>query len=228
MGRGRRSTAWRRWVIGLGLLALASMGCSPSTLWFLMRGDDKKPPEVPLPAKEGKKEVTVAILASAAPTLGADPAFAGTERELAVLVGQRMAEETKDDRRPIRVIDQAKIEHFKATAPQDWRVMDPAAVGKKLGADYVLDLTLESMSIFQPEYGREFYQGRATGTVAVYDTDKPGQKLQDYPLLSVGEQRSTAALTPAGYRKWFVTKVATEIANRHVPHVAVRDLPPLQ
>jgi hypothetical protein len=228
MGRRQRSAAWRRWVIGLGLLGFASMGCSPSTLWFLMRGDDKRAPEVPLPCKEGKKEVTVAILANAAPTLGMDPAFAGVERELALLVGQRMAEETKEDRRPIRVIESGKVEKFKGTSGQDWRVMDPAAIGKKLGADYVIDLTLESMSIYQPEFGREFYQGRANVQVAVYDTDKPGQKYQDYIHPSIGEQKSTAALSPAGYRKWFVNEVAAELAHRHIPHVAVRKLPPIQ
>jgi hypothetical protein len=227
MGRGQRSKAWQKWAVLTGLLALTGMGCSASTLGFLFR-DDKRPPEIPLPAKEGKKQVTVAILANASPTLSADPAFAGVERELAALLGQRLAEETKDDRRPIQVIEPSKVEHFKATSAQDWRVMDPAAVGKKLGADYVLDLTLESMSIYQPEYGREFYQGRATGQVTVYDTDKPGQKFQDYPLLSMGEQRSTAAVTPAGYRKFFIEKVAREIAHRHIPHETVRELPPIQ
>jgi hypothetical protein len=228
MGRGQRSAAWRRWVIGLGLLAFASMGCSPSTLWFLMRGDDKREPIHPLPCKEDKKEVTVAILSSASPTLGMDPYFAGAESELAALIGQVMAAETKEDRRPIRVIEQSKMEQFKKSPGQDWRTMNPAAIGKKVGADYVIDLTLNSMSIYQPEFGREFYQGRAQLQVVVWDADKPDAPYQDYFHPAIGQQESTAVLSPAGYRKKFITKVATEVAHRHIPHVAVRELPPIQ
>jgi hypothetical protein len=231
MGRGQRSTAWRRWVIGLGFLAAASMGCSPSTLWFLMRGDDKRDPAIPLPAKEGKSEVTVAVLANADPMLGMDPYFAGSERELAALIGQRMAEETKDARRPIRVIDPARVEGLKGTLGQDWRTLNAAgmaAFAKKLGADYVIDLTLSSMSIFQPEFGREFYQGRAQLQVTVWDADKTDAPYESYHHSSIGEQKSTAALNPAGYRTWFIKEVATEIAYRHIPHIAVRKLPPIQ
>jgi hypothetical protein len=215
-------------VIGLGLLAFASMGCSPSTLWFLMRGDDKREPISPLPCKDGKDAVTVAILASASPTVGMDPYFAGAERELATLIGQRMTEETKTDRRPIRVIDQAKVEKLKHTPGQDWRTMKPAVMGKKLEADYVIDLTLNSMSIFQPEFGREFYQGRAQLQVVVWDVDKPDAPYQDYFHPPIGEQESTATLSPAGYRKRFISKVATDVAHRHIPHVATRELPPVQ
>ena len=223
MSRGFRS----RWVLGLGLLAVVSMGCSPSTLWFLMRGDDKQDPAIPLPCKDGKSEVTVALLASAAPGVGMDPAFAGAERELVTLIGQRMAGETREDRRPIKVIDPGKVERFKSSTP-NWRTMNPAAIGQKLGADYVIDLTLNSVSIYQPEYGRELYQGRANLQVVVYDTEKPDAVYQDYIHPSIGEQKSTAVLSPPGYRKYFLTRVATEVAHRHIPHVATRKLPPLQ
>ena len=38
-----------------------------------------------------------------------------------------MAEETKKDRRPIKVINQSAVDKFKASAGQDWRTMNPAA-----------------------------------------------------------------------------------------------------
>ena len=191
MGRGQRSTAWRRWVIGLGLLAFASMGCSPGMLGFLLR-DDKREPMHPLPCKEGKDEVTVAVFSWAAPTVGMDPSFAGAERELATLIGQRMAAETREDRRPIRVIDQSKLEKVKRQSGQDPRTMNVAAAGKELGADYVIDLTLNSVSIFQPEFGREFYQGRAQLQVVVWDTDKSDAPYQDYFHPSMNGQAKLA------------------------------------
>src|SRR4051794_32416987 len=98
-----RVVTTRRALLAGGLLAFAGMGGNPATLYFLMRGDDKVKPEIPLPVKEGKKEVTVVILANGSPSLGYD--FAGAERELAALTAQKMMIETKEDKHPIRVIE---------------------------------------------------------------------------------------------------------------------------
>ena len=217
-----RAITTRRALLAGGLLAFAGMGCNPATLYFLMRGDDKKKPEIPLPAKEGKKEVTVAILTNGSPSLGYD--FAGAERELAALIAKRMMEDTKEDKHPIRVIEQAKVDRFKASNPA-WQTVSGGAVGKQLGADYVIDLTLTTMSMYQPEYGKEFYQGRASLQVVVYDTAAPDKPLQDYVHNSAQEQQSTAAVSPAGYRRWFIDRVATEVAYRHIPHVTATNFP---
>jgi hypothetical protein len=212
----------RRALLVGGLVAFAGMGCNPATLYFLMRGDDKVKPEIPLPAKEGKKEVTVVILANGSPSLSYD--FAGAERELVALVAQKMMTETKEDKHPIRVIEQAKVDKFKAANPS-WQTLSGGAVGKQLGADYVIDLTLTSMSMYQPEYGKEFYQGRASLQVVVYDTATPDKPLQDYVHNSMEEPRSTAADSPAGYRRRYIAKVAQEVAYRHIPHVTASHLP---
>lgn len=217
-----RVVTTRRGLLVGGVLAFAGLGCSPSTLWFLMRGDDKVKPEIPLPAKDGKKEVTVAILANGSPSLGYD--FAGAERELAALVAQKMMAETKEDKHPIRVIEQAKVDKFKASNPT-WQTMTGGTVGKQLGADYIIDLTLTSMSMYQPEYGKELYQGRASIQVVVYDTATPDKPLQDYPHNSMEEPQSTAADSPTGYRRKFIGRVAQEIAYRHIPHVTASHFP---
>jgi len=212
----------RRLVLAGGLAAFAAMGCNPATLYFLMRGDDKVQPNIPLPAKDGKKEVTVAILANGSPSLSYD--FAGAERELVALAAQQMMTETKEDKHPIRVIEQGKVDKFKAANP-NWKTLSGGAVGKQLGADYVIDLTLTSMSMYQPEYGQEFFQGRASLQVVVYDTATPDKPLRDYVHNSMEEPKSTAADSPAGYRRSFVAKVAQEVAYRHIPHVAASRFP---
>jgi hypothetical protein len=187
-----------------------------------MRGDDKVKPEIPLPAKDGKKEVTVVILANGSPGLAYD--FAGAERELVALVAQRMMMEMKEDKHPIRVIEQGKVDKFKASNP-NWKTMSGGAVGKALGADYVIDLTLTSMSMYQPEYGKEFFQGRASVQVVVYDTATPDKPLRDYIHNAMEQPESTASRSPAGYRKWFIEKVAEEVAYRHIPHVTASHIP---
>lgn len=218
----RAKIIWQRRAILGGLLALLATGCTPGALGYLL-SDDKRQPEIPLPAKAGKEVVTVAILASASPTLGID--FAGAERELAALIGKRMSDETAKNDVPIKIVEASKVQRLKSAPGRDWRTANPAALGKELGADYVLDLTLTGMSMYQPEYGHEFYQGRASLQVVVYDTDKPDSPLQDYVHNTMTPEKSTAAVTPSFFRRTFVSQVATEVAHRHIPHLAVQDFP---
>ena len=96
-----------------------------------------------------------------------DPYFAGAERELATLIGQRMAAETKEDQ-PADPGDRAGQGGEGQEDPGPGLADDEPGGGRQeVGADYVIDLTLNSMSIYQPEYGREFFQGRAQLQVVV-------------------------------------------------------------
>lgn len=217
-----RVVTTRRAVLAGGLLAFTAMGCSPTSLAWLLQGNDKKPPEIALPAKDGKKEVTVVILANGSPTLGYD--FTGAERELAGLVAKKMMEETKGEKHPIRVVEQAKVDKFKTTNP-NWKTLSGGTIGKQLGADYVIDMTLTAMSMYQPEYGKELYQGRATIQAVVYDTASPDKPLQDYVHNSMEEPQSTAGVSPSGYRRHFIGKVAQELAYRHIPHMSGTSFP---
>jgi hypothetical protein len=208
-----------------GLMAFAGMGCTPATLWFLAGGADKKePPPMPLTAKDGKKPITVAIVATAAPGLGVD--CAGVERELAIAIGKRMAAETKEDRHPVQIVDQSKVQSARNKTGGSWQ--EPTALGKQVGADYVLDITLTSMNMLPAEYGGEMYEGRGSLNVAVYDTTQPGKKLYEYVHNATAPTKSTGAVNAAFYRQFFVERMANDVAYRHVEHPPVRELPPLQ
>lgn len=219
----RRRLTWAALTL---LTVLSSLGCSLSTLGYIFSGDGTVQPITPLPAKKGKDAVTVAILANADPTLGMDPAFAGAERELVALIGKKMAEGTVKEDHPVKVVEASKIEKLRAKAGGGWQ--NPAALGQQVGADYVIDLTLKSMSIYQPEYGREFFQGRANVQVVVYDTEKPDDVYQEYYHNEIAPQKSTAGASPAGYRLMFLNQLGQSIAFRHIPHVSTRQLPPVQ
>jgi len=206
-----------KWSILLGLLALAGAGCSPGTLGFLLR-DTKVKPEYPLPPKEGKKEIVVLVMVSKSASLAADPMFATVDGELAGLINRNLMTDTKDDKHPIVCVEQAKLQNFKSSSRRDWRAMSPAAIGQELGADYVIDINLNSMSIFQAEFAREFCQGRATADITVYDTAQPDKILQNFPHNSMQQAKSVASMPPQHYRRWFTERLARELAWRHIPH----------
>jgi hypothetical protein len=222
MGRTRTLT----YALVVVMAAPAAIGCGPGTLWHLFGGGkDKIEPDQPLPAKDGKKDVTVAILSSASPGLGID--FAGVDRELALMVGRKLVEESKEEKVKFVVIDQPKVDKYLSTHP-NWKVASPGRIAKDLGADYLIDMSVQSLSMFQPDYGREAYSGRSTVQVAVYDADAPDSPLREYVQVSSAPAKDTASGPPAQYRQWFLNRVATEIAWRHIPHGPQRELGPLK
>ena len=225
MGQSKRTLRWGHYAVMLGLVTLASIGCTPATIWHLASGDRKKPAEYPLPAKGEKKTVTVAILPTAAPTLGVD--FAGVDREITTILARRLVEESKDDRRPIQVIEQSKVDKFLSSNP-NWKVMSPGLIGKQLGADYLLDINVDSITLFGSQYGREAYSGRAQIKVLVYDTDTPDSPMREYVHTSSAPAKDANGSSPSQYRQWFVERISVELAFRHVAHATEHELGPLK
>ena len=215
----------RRALLAAGLAGLgtvAGVGCSnpAASMYFLFRGDEKVPAEHPLPVKGEKKEVVVAFLTSASGTLPMD--FAGVDRDLGTLVGKAMTEATKDDKVVVRVIDPAKVDKAKAAPGRDWRTVPPGELGRQVGADYIIDLTVTGMGIYQPEFGKEYFSGKADVAVNVYDCAAKEGVYRQYTHTSKYPTKSTEGVTPAGYRQAFLQRLANEVAWRHVPHVADR------
>ncbi|OWK38452.1 hypothetical protein [Fimbriiglobus ruber] len=222
MGRVQRSKAWHRWVIGLGVLAFASMGCSPSTLWFMAGGSERKQnAEYPLPPKDGKKDITVLILSTASPTLGVE--FAGADREIAALIGKKMMDQSKDGKHPVKVIEQSKLQRFK-NSHNNWQTLGTASIGKQLGADYVIEFNLEAISMFQAEFAREFCQGRAAMTVTVFDVDSPEAPKYTYPYNPQLPEKDVLSFPPAHYRQFMIDRFATELSWKNIPHVGGNEI----
>lgn len=210
----------------LALAVAAGAGCTPAALSILTSGDQKKPPEHPLPVKGDKKEVTVAVLPSADPGVGGE--FIGVERELARLLGKKLAEGTKDAKKvkPIKVIELSKVEKYTSDHPM-WQVSSAGKVGQALGADYLLDMRVNSISMYDPAMSREAYVGQATITVAVYDSDDPDRPMMEYVHPSHQPAKDTN-VPPSQYRQLFLDRLATELSWRHVPHVSERELGPIK
>jgi hypothetical protein len=189
-------------------------GCTPaSTLYFLFRGDGKQPAEYPLTPKEGKNSVSVAVLVTA-PAAGWE--FAAIDRELATAVARKFTELTKDGKAPIKVLDPAKIDKFKATTP-DWKALSSAELGKQLGADYVIDVTLANMTLYEPGTGKLMYMGTATVEATATDA-ATGKVLGSYYANPRLDSRPAGDIPPAQYKSKLVERMADEISWKHVAH----------
>ncbi|MBI1832749.1 MAG: hypothetical protein HYR84_15010 [Planctomycetes bacterium] len=164
-----------RWVLVLLFgAAWLSIGCSPQTLsMFLMPfTDNNVAPEHKLFADS--KEITLAILSNFG-RLEARSDAHGSEVELAELTMAALKKRCADNKHRIKFIADAQVRSQVAKLRQQTGG-EPSAVevGKNLKADYVLELTIDSFSLYEKIAFPPMYHGRANLAINLYKTDAKG------------------------------------------------------
>ncbi|MDB5305906.1 MAG: hypothetical protein JWO38_108 [Gemmataceae bacterium] len=217
---------WARRAVWATLVAVLTIGCSPlTTIAFLFRKDEKVPAEYPLRPKEGpkrEKDQEIVVLVICGVNNSRVPVeFAGMDRELAQIIAKKLAEEAKENKEKLTVVAAAKLESFKAANP-NWKSMRPAAIGKRLGADVVLDVSLGNINIYQPGSGNQFYQGRANVDVSVYDTtDTSGTSKGQYvhPFAYPKTEINPVENQPVSlFKQQFVEHLARDLVRKHLDY----------
>ena len=224
-----RSSAgkWARRAVWGALVAVAGIGCNPlNVIGFMFARDEKVPAPHPLAfAKDGpkkdKEEVVVVVLTQAAH--GGNPQFATVDRDLAGKIAKQLPEQAKENNKDkklkMRVISPTQVDKFKMSNPR-WKDMSRGEIGQKLGADYVIEIYLEKMRLFQPNTQNAIYEGRAEVSVSIYEVGAEGGDFKDkyefsfvYPK---GGGRDAAALPESEFKKLFLENLTSEIVRHHV------------
>jgi hypothetical protein len=217
---------WARRLVWGGLIVVMALGCSPlSMIGFMFGHEDKVPAPYPLEfskdnPKKGKDEVVVLLL----PHLmqGTDRSLSNADRDLASELAHVLPDMAKDnkDKKKIRALSTTQVDKFKIANP-NWKAMNPAEVGQKLGADFVLDIELDHMRLYQPNTGQEkIYEGRAEVRVNIYEVGVEGG-VRDYAFTFSYPKntiRSGDAIGEHEFKKEYFANLAAEIAERHVDH----------
>lgn len=217
---------WAKRAVWLTLAAVLAIGCNPiTTLGFIFHRDTKMPAEYALRPKEGEKhekdiDFTVLVLCNQGPTMPFE--FAQADRQLAELIGKKLADEAKANKDKITVVPITRVDQFKF-ANQNWKYMRPTAIGRKLGADCVLDVTLASVNLYQPNSGNRIYEGRAEVQVDVYDVlakdGNPPKHHYDYLFANSRLRMVDASEMPINqFRQAFLDRLAYDLALRHADH----------
>jgi len=224
-----KSGKWARRAVWATFAAVLTIGCNPlTTIAFIFHRDDKVAAAYPLPVKEdetsGKKkeEVKVAVFCGFGQTPPIE--FATADRELVTAIVKRCPDILKEagSKEKIVFVPTADVDKFKSANP-NWRAMHPSAWGKKLGADYVMEITLAGLQIYQPRSSNQIYEGRAEVTVDVYDVAQAGAAPKhnythaySYPK---GMVRSVDAIPSASqFRQMYLDNLAAELILKHVEH----------
>ena len=159
----------------LAALMAAGAGCDLATLSYFLT------PEQPLPAKMKhlasksslKSEPKVVILTYTRPD-GVQLDFIHADRQIAELLGKNLQQFAEGMEEKVALLPQRRVEEFKNANPE-WRQMGMAAVGRKLEADYVIYLEINSLSLYEPGSNHSLFRGRADLHVELVDVNKPDE-----------------------------------------------------
>lgn len=163
----------RRWRLAVLLLVAAfGFGCNMLSLPFflLMGANSKQPALCKLASKDKDKEVRVVILASAG--LETRPEFLRVDRELTSLLARHLTQGFKDNKEKVKLVPARQIDQFKDEHP-NWKTMDLVKIGEHFDADYVIDLEIISLSLYEQGSANQLFRGRADIHVRVVDVNEP-------------------------------------------------------
>jgi hypothetical protein len=218
---------WKRWAGLIVLLVLVTAGCNPFTMPFFLLGglDPKYDPDFRL--ANDKKDVKVVILTYC--PLEMRPELAGADRELTSLLSQHLQSESKANKETIHVVSNSKLQRFKDEHP-NWKALSPGEIGKYFDADYVIDLEITALTLYEQGSNNQLFRGRAGVSVAVIEVAKAGEEPVfrkeydcEYPRTRGPVPISDS--NPQKFRLEFLTRVATDLTWLFTAHTVQDNFP---
>lgn len=204
MDRRSHSLRWPAVVASLALALVAVVGCKSGleSLAIFYEGFD-------VPAEcDGLKGKTVAVVCN--PLTGEEFSNAGAARALSEGICERLKANVKK----IHIIDPQKV----ADLHDNTGIEDYIAIGKKLKADKVVGIDIESFGVRD---GQTLFRGRATVSIKVYDVaEKNVEWHKSPPQYLYPRIGSTPAqdLSEMEFRNRFVAVLSDQIARLFYSH----------
>jgi hypothetical protein len=215
---------WRWILILLGGLAWVSVGCNPQSIsMFLMPfTDNNTPPEYKLFSAD--KEITLAVVTNfARPEI--HPDLQAADAELAELVAQAFRKRCTDNKHKIKIVPIAQVRSQELKQRQlTGGELTGVEIGKNLKADYVLELTINSVSVYEKNTWPQMYRGKTEIAVSLCKVDvKDGEHkvfarhyARIFPAGSGPIDANSMSL--AMFRRGFLVKVANDVAKMFIAY----------
>jgi hypothetical protein len=225
-------TASRRaWFLASVFLSASLVsGCNMMAIpFFLIPGMDPKiDAKCKLASSDKEKTVRVAILASSG--LETRPEFLRVDRDLTRLLAQQLQQGFKQNKENVVLVPTSQVERYK-DEHANWHSMAPEDIGKYFNADYVINLEIESITLYEPGNGNTLFRGRARISVDVVDVKKAaeGPKFKDeysieYPKAGPISAAFSDDSNPAQFRQRFLAKIAQELSWYFTSHLVDQDM----
>jgi hypothetical protein len=217
---------WRLASLMLGVVVC--FGCNALALpFFLATGmDPKHEPDCKLASADKEKDVRVVLLAYSG--LETRPEFLRVDRELSTLLARQLQKDFKENQEKVKIIATSQVEKYKDEHP-NWKAIGPAEIGKYFDADYVIELDIDGMSLYESGSGNQLFRGRGNVHISVVDVSKPGEE-PIYHRTYVAEYPKARGPIPVSdgnaqqFRQAFLAQVAKELAWRFTAHSTSDDI----
>ncbi len=215
------------------LFAGTGCGSNPIVLvaYLLNNGDPKSSAEYPLKPrpKHEKEEVKVVVLASCDPSCMSEADLIGIDRMVGSEFISLLESRCKDNKELVTVLKTQALDDFKRKHV-DWKAMHPIEIGKQLKADYVIEIEVVTVSIYEPRSQHQLYKGQATISVKAYDTSKqnqdpafnPAEFNIDYPP---GRPVSSDDMQLTTFRQKFTKYIAAKLVIKFADSTAEQKVP---
>ena len=216
---------WRWILVLLGGLAWVSIGCSPQTLSALLMPftDNNTPPECKL--FESDKEITLCIMSNfARPEL--HEVLIGADAELADQLIHAFRKRCQENKHKIKFIPSAQVRSEEIKQRQTGGFVSPVDIGKTLKADYVLEVKINSFSIYEKDTYPQMYRGKTELAVNMYKVaakDGEEHKLysKEFPRVYPNGMSTLVAdggLNASMFRSKYLSVVANDIAKMFISY----------
>ncbi len=173
-----RRKVCRRVLLGVLLVLAGGLGCNPIMLPFYIFGgfnDPKIPPEYELykTARKEKEKKEFKLVVIPERGRGLSPDFFGQERTLADAFVKKLEKAFEENKEKVKIVPLKDVEAYRNKFPRDeWKAMLPQEIGKHFGADYVIDMELSSLSLYEPKSFSQFFHGTCRLSLTLVDVDK--------------------------------------------------------
>ena len=207
-------------LVGIGG-GLSASGCGAdggAMAYFLMPEQRIEPKIKHLAiAKDDKKPAPRVVILTWTAALETRPEFINAEGTLAANLGRDIKELAKSADEKIEVIPARKVEEFKNTHPK-WREMELWEIGRTFGADHLIYLEINKMSLYEPGSFNQLMRGQANITITLVDVKEPDEmpKHETMNCIHPGDAPGPVQVSdmqPLQFREKFLEYVGRQISH---------------
>jgi len=217
-----RGRLWRpTWVVLILNGILLALGCGPANLAMFIAPfmDNNLPPDYKLVTSS--KEVTVAVMATFSQQEDRRELLTA-DSELAEQVALHLQLRAKANKEKVKIVPVSQVRNY-LERPGKRNTVSPLDVGKHFKADYVLELEVNSLSLYKKLSHNQFYLGNAELEVSLYDMhkDEGEHKVYNKPYRCEypgSGPRDVGDCSQSQFRSLFLTKLAREISKLFIAY----------
>jgi hypothetical protein len=162
------------------------------------------------------------VLASAVPDASIE--MIGVDRLLAAEFIPLLEKRCTENKELVSVLKSLPVDKYKNEHP-DWKSQSPYDIGKHFKADYVIEIEVLKISLYEPKTNQQLLKGRANVRVTVFDLSKPlKEPVYSPPEFSFEYPHGFSADAndepTTAFRQKFIKQIAKELSIEFTAHTS--------